>query len=226
MNAGVLAGISRPASRRELGAERGRLLRAPLELDALVEVLGVLADHDEVDALVPRRDARERARRPHRREQVELLTQRDVDAAEAACPTGVVIGPLIATRVRRMLLEDAVGERLALALEDRRARLLEGPLDVGAGGVEHPAGRLGDLGADAVARDQRDEVRHARPYRPRRSEPVEQDRAFHVLDRLRHLDAARARLGAVEGRPAAEDAGLLGQDLRAAPCRPRRASRR
>src|SRR5512141_580718 len=45
------------------------------------------------------------------------------------------------------------------------------------------------------------------------SEAVEQDRALHVLDRLRDLDAARARLGAVEGRPAPEHAGLVRQDL-------------
>src|SRR5919106_4900131 len=48
-------------------------------------------------------------------------------------------------------------------------------------------------------------------------EPVEQDRAFHVLDRLRDLDPPWAGVGAVERRPAAEHAVLLGEDLEAPP---------
>src|SRR5918996_2269162 len=48
-------------------------------------------------------------------------------------------------------------------------------------------------------------------------EPVEQDRAFHVLDRLRDLDPAWAGVRAVERCPAAEHAVLLGEDLEAPP---------
>src|ERR671913_2630576 len=48
-------------------------------------------------------------------------------------------------------------------------------------------------------------------------EPVEQDRAFHVLDRLRYLDPAWAGVRAIERRPAAEHAVLLGEDLEAPP---------
>src|SRR4029078_4070852 len=52
-----------------------------------------------------------------------------------------------------------------------------------------------------------------RSTRRRTLEALEQDRAFHFLDRLGHLDAARTGIGAVEGRPAAEAARLLRQDL-------------
>src|SRR5918993_5975785 len=48
-------------------------------------------------------------------------------------------------------------------------------------------------------------------------EPVEQDRAFHVLDRLRYLDPAWAGVRAVKRRPAPEHAVLLGEDLEAPP---------
>src|ERR687898_3213659 len=48
-------------------------------------------------------------------------------------------------------------------------------------------------------------------------EPVEQDRALHVLDRLRDLDPAWAGIRAVERCPAAEHAVLLGEDLEAPP---------
>src|ERR687892_2460017 len=46
-------------------------------------------------------------------------------------------------------------------------------------------------------------------------EPVEQDRAFHVLDRLRDLDPAWTGVRAVERCPAAEHAVLLGENLEA-----------
>src|SRR5918995_3272790 len=48
-------------------------------------------------------------------------------------------------------------------------------------------------------------------------EPVEQDRALHVLDRLGDLDPAWAGVSAVERRPAAEHAVLLGEDLESPP---------
>jgi hypothetical protein len=68
----------------ELGSEGGRLGRSSFELDPLVEVLGVLADHDEVDAGVTGRDTGKGPRGPDRSEQVELVPQLHVHAAEAA----------------------------------------------------------------------------------------------------------------------------------------------
>src|SRR5207237_9584928 len=69
------------------GDDADRLGRAALlvdvVLDARVETLGVLADHYQVDAGVPRLHAGEAARRPHVGVEVELLAQGDVHAAEA-----------------------------------------------------------------------------------------------------------------------------------------------
>src|SRR6184192_61641 len=45
------------------------------------------------------------------------------------------------------------------------------------------------------------------------SEALEQDRALHLLDRLRDLDASRTGVRAVERRAASEDPGLLREDL-------------
>ena len=61
----------------------GRLGLALLELDAGVEVLGVLADDDQVDVLVVAAHAGVALARPHAGVQVERLPQQHVDAAEA-----------------------------------------------------------------------------------------------------------------------------------------------
>ena len=58
--------------------------RALLELDAGVEVLGVLADDDQVDVVEARAHASIGLARPHLRVEVERLAQADVDRAEAA----------------------------------------------------------------------------------------------------------------------------------------------
>jgi hypothetical protein len=60
------------------------------------------------------------------------------------------------------LLEDAVGERRAFTLQNPGAGFLDDPFDVCAGGLDHAAGRPADLGTDAVAGDQGDQVRHGR----------------------------------------------------------------
>ena len=75
------------SSRPCVSIQRDQLLgvgRALLVLDPGVEVLGVLADDDQVDVVEARADARVRLARPHLRVQVELLAQADVDRAEAA----------------------------------------------------------------------------------------------------------------------------------------------
>src|SRR4029077_17909567 len=47
------------------------------------------------------------------------------------------------------------------------------------------------------------------------SDPVEQQRPLDLFDGLGDLDAAGAGVGAIEGRAAAEDPGLLVQDVEA-----------
>ena len=68
--------------RFQLLAERGGLGGTLFVLDPGVEVLGVLPDHDEVDTRMPQPHARQRPRRPHRREEIEALAQRHVHAPE------------------------------------------------------------------------------------------------------------------------------------------------
>ena len=65
----------------DLDALRG--VGADHVLDAGVEVLGVLADDDEVDVLVARLEALDRPRRAEVGVQPERLAERDVDAPEA-----------------------------------------------------------------------------------------------------------------------------------------------
>ena len=70
-----------PRSRRMSSSASGRAL---LELDPRVEVLGVLADDDEVDVVVAGAHARVGLAGPHRHVEVELLAERHVHGAEAA----------------------------------------------------------------------------------------------------------------------------------------------
>ena len=83
-------------------------------------------------------------------------------------------------------------------------------------------------------RDHHRQKERKRPFRGARraatdhqgSEPRGQERPLHFLDRLRHLDAARAGVGAVEGRAAAPHALLVVQHLEPLRRRPRRGCRR
>ena len=65
-----------------------------------VEVLGVLAHDDEVDVLVASLDALHRAGRPNVGVELERLAQPTLTDRKPD-PTGVVIGPLIATPFAR-----------------------------------------------------------------------------------------------------------------------------
>ena len=56
-----------------------RVVRAFLVLDARIQVLGRLADDDQVDVLVARTDAAIALARAHLAEEVERLAERDVD---------------------------------------------------------------------------------------------------------------------------------------------------
>ena len=98
----VLEGVAGDPLGRRAGDDLDALggIGADHVLDAGVQVLGVLADDDQVDVVVARFDADHRLRRPEVRVQAERLAEPDVDAPEPA-PTGVVIGPLRPTRVRR-----------------------------------------------------------------------------------------------------------------------------
>ena len=60
-------------------------------------------------------------------------------------------------------LEDVVGQRVAAVLvHDVGARLLHVPVELDAGGVEHPAGRLGKLGPGAVTGNEGHAMSHGR----------------------------------------------------------------
>src|SRR6188472_3332307 len=92
-----------------------RVVGAGLELDPGVEVLGVLAHHDDIDGLVARAHAGVRLARADACVQPELVAQRDVDGAEP--------GP--DRRRDRPLEGDAVPlDRLERLRRERRARLL------------------------------------------------------------------------------------------------------
>src|SRR5581483_2163683 len=125
------------------------------------QVLGVLADHDEVDVWVPGGNARERARGADGREQVELVPERDVHAAKARADRG---GDRALERHSRApdLIEDPIGERRPRALEGLRAGELDRPFELDAGRLEHAPRGLGHLRTDTVARNERHQVRHAR----------------------------------------------------------------
>ena len=137
--------------------ELERLGLALLELDAGVEVLGVLSDDDDVDVVVARAGAGDRERRTQVHVEVELLAQRHVHAAEAGADRRgdrALDGDLVlADR-----LDDVVGQRRAVLVHDVLAGVGDLPLDVDAGRLDDAAHRRGDLGTDAVAGDERDGV--------------------------------------------------------------------
>ena len=155
---GVL-GYLEPSEIVELPAEGRRVGRPSCEFDPAVEVLRVLADHDEVDIMVPGADAGERTGRPDGREQVEILPQGHVDAPEPFAHRGgdrtLDRRPASSDRLQR-----AVGEQGAVALERRRPRRSLLPVEIEPSGVEHQPCRGGDLRADPVAGDQDHLVRH------------------------------------------------------------------
>src|SRR5678815_1012876 len=145
-------------------------------------------------------------------------------------PTGVVIGPLIATRESRIRSRTRPGRGVPsrsrtsapassiahsmgtpLASSTRRvASETSGPMPSPGIRVTRCA-TAEPYRAFGVERS----VPQSRDVAAGGSEAVEQDRALHLLDRLRDLDAPGARVRAVEGRPTAEHPGLLRQDLQA-----------
>ena len=158
---GVFEGVAGdPLGRRtgdDLDALRG--VRADHVLDAGVQVLGVLADDDQVDVVVARLDAAHRLRRPEVGVQAECLAEPDVDAPEAAADRRRD-RPLEADPGPPNRFEDALRERRAVALDRGLARFHGLPFESDPGRVEDAGGRLRQLGPDAVAGDQGDRVGH------------------------------------------------------------------
>ena len=137
--------------------------RALLELDAGVEVLGVLADDHEVGLGEAGAHALVGLARTDAGVEVELLAERDVDRAVSRADRGgrgaLDRDPALADRVER-----AVGERVALRLVYVHPGVLEVPLELDAGGLEHAPGCLRELGPRAVARDEGDSIRQNGPF--------------------------------------------------------------
>ena len=79
-------------------------------------------------------------------------------------PTGVVVGPLMATPRSRIDSSVRSGSGIALRLVDVDARVLEVPVELDAGGLEHSPGGLGELGPGPVARDEGDSVGQGCPF--------------------------------------------------------------
>src|SRR5438477_7943881 len=132
--------------------------RVDVELDARVEVLDILADHDEVDVSARSGYAGIGLRGPQVGVQVELLAERHVHRAKAGAELGR----------ERALERDAVApHRLESLFRKRRAALghrghadiVNVPCDLHTGRFDGTACRLDDLRARAVTRDQRDGVR-------------------------------------------------------------------
>ena len=128
---------------------------ARLELDARVEVFGVLADDHQID----RHAAEERAHPgivlagADAGEQAQLLAQVDVDAAEAGAD-GRGDGGLQGTAGAADAFQDGVRQRRAGPLHHVDPRLLHVPVDLHAGGVHAPPGGLGQFRAHPVAGNQ------------------------------------------------------------------------
>src|SRR6185436_14656780 len=108
------------------------LVRALLELDTRIEVLGVLADDHDVGVGEAGADAVVRLARADACVEVELLAERDVDravpGADRSGGRALDRHTALADRVER-----AVGERVSLLLVYVDSGVLEVPLELDAG---------------------------------------------------------------------------------------------
>src|SRR3990172_3100776 len=157
--AGVLPDPAQAGGVRDLRDLRDRRV-ALLELDARVEVLGVLPHDHEIDVLVAGAHARVVLGGAQAGVEVQHLAQGDVDGAEAAAARRrdrTLDGDLVpADR-----LQDFVGGDGAVLLGGADAGLPDVPVELDAGGLEDADCGFGDLGAGAVARYEGDAMGHA-----------------------------------------------------------------
>ena len=147
----------RGGPRDDLDALRG--IEADHVLDAGVQVLGVLADDDEIDILEAALHPFHRAGRAQVGVQVQRLAERHVDASKATadrCGDGALERDLVALD----RLEDVLRERRSV-LGDRRFAGHDGlPFEADPGRIEDAARRLRQLRTDAVAGDEGHTVGH------------------------------------------------------------------
>jgi hypothetical protein len=145
----------------------GAAPRPHVVLDARVDVLGVLAHHDEIDAAEARRHAGQSPRRAHVGVEVEALPERHVHRAKTLAHRRGE-RPLERHAVRLDRRHRRLGERIAQLVDGAHAGELLVPRELGAHRVERAQRGVGDLGADPVAAQERDPRRHAQLVRARR----------------------------------------------------------
>jgi hypothetical protein len=158
---GVLEGVLGDAGAALVGDELDALGYPGEDHDlvARVEVFRVLADDDQIDALEARLDVGQAADGADVGVEVKDLPERDVDRLEALAD-GRTDGPLEGDPGAADRVDGLVGERGAGAGGHLGADVLRIPVDLDAGGLEDALGSSADLGANSVARDERDLVRH------------------------------------------------------------------
>ncbi len=139
-----------------------RCVLAPgLVLDPRVQILGVLANDDDVDAVVAGAHAGIRLAGAHARVQLEIVAQCDIHGAKAGTDR-CRDRPLQRDAVALDRLERRVGKGRPRLVHDVDPGLLEIPVEVHARRFENASRRLGQLGARPVPGDQRDAVGHER----------------------------------------------------------------
>src|SRR5690606_16370026 len=100
------------------------LRAASLELDARVQILGVLPHNDQIHLVVAGPDTGIKLAGPDARVEVQLMPERHVDTAEAGAD-GCGDGTLERVPVAPDGVEDAVGQGGAVLLHDVGPRLLD-----------------------------------------------------------------------------------------------------
>ncbi len=222
----VLEREVRDPRRRLLGDDLQALdhARHDLVLEPGVEILGVLADDHQVDALKARVDAGQVPHRPQVRVQVQRLAQADVDAGEPL-PDRRRHRPFERHLVAADRIDQLHRQRLAGPLERDDAGDVRLPVDRDAGRFQDADDRFGDFGSDAVAGDQRDGVCHSRTYQIRRRKPRPMLTVISRLDGLARRDERRGdgdrqhQHGDAHARPRRPSAAGRGTSARTA--RPR-----
>ena len=160
-----------PALRLDPADQLLGVLRALLVLDPGIEVLRVLAHDHEVDVLEARADAGIALARPDLGVHVQALAQADVDRAEPAAD-GRGDRALEGDACFADRLEHRTGKRIAVVLSHHVGTgVLDVPVELDAGRLEHPARRLGELWTGAVAGDEDHSMRHGGALYPRYGRP-------------------------------------------------------